>query len=55
MMLPPYHTVSKCDGTIWPRPFTAGVLVTGKNGWYVGTPELGLVNVGNAHLKEHSR
>ncbi|BDA50877.1 probable WW domain-containing oxidoreductase [Coccomyxa sp. Obi] len=27
--------------------------VNGKNGWYVGTPELGLVNVGNAHIKEH--
>ncbi len=27
--------------------------VAGKTGWYVGSPELGLVNVGNAHIKEH--
>jgi hypothetical protein len=28
-------------------------LGAGKSGWYVGTPELGLVNIGNAHIKEH--
>jgi hypothetical protein len=27
--------------------------VAGKNGWYVGSPELGLVNIGNAHLRKN--
>ena len=27
--------------------------IAGKNGWYVGSPELGLVNFGNAHLRKN--
>jgi len=27
--------------------------MNGKSGWYVGSPELGLINMFNAHVKEH--